>query len=161
MFQNDINFVFSNLDLPVSDKEASEFLKAEIMRHEGDSVSGPYYLTKDTVEKELPNFSFVIDSMRWPREGQARIVIYNAYQQADRSFDPSAENVEFEVMPLYGELKAIIGCFVDEEFDDSLIELQSASGESPIMIAIQHGDQVREFPVCAMDEAAGHLSSLR
>ena len=161
MFQNDINFVFSNLDLPVSDKEASEFLKAEIMRHEGDSVSGPYYLTKDTVEKDLPNFSFVIDSMRWPRDGQARIVIYNAYEDADRAFDQDAENVEFDVMPLFGEMKAIIGCMVEGEFDDSLIELHSASGESPIMIAIQHGDQVREFPLSAVDEAAGHLSSLR
>ena len=113
MFQNDINFVFSNLDLPVSDKEASEFLKAEIMRHEGDSVSGPYYLTKDTVEKDLPNFSFVIDSMRWPRDGQARIVIYNAYEDADRAFDQDAENVEFDVMPLFGEMKAIIGCMVE------------------------------------------------
>lgn len=63
-------------------------------------------------------------------------------------------------MPLYGELQAVIGCFVDEEFEDSLIELQSASGECPITIATMHGDQVREFPVSAIDEAAGHLSCL-
>lgn len=163
MLQNDINYVRETIDVPVSEKIAGRALTRLVSLHESESVSAPYFLaeSRPSVEEELPEgWRLLADEESKIEDGAARVVVYNAYSEACRTYDEADEDVELVASRLGGEIWVVEEINRGGDFADDILELESADGESPITILIETGDIAREFPVGDIDEAIAFLASL-
>ena len=157
MFQNDVSFVYKDIDQDT--ENIREVIKELMMKHLEESVASPFFYDWELNElkEQLPeNFSLEIDNKKEVPENKIRLTVVNAYFEATRHFDEYLDELDDD-----SEVKLVaepIGCIelngeenegivaitsidapYDEENELSLLELSDASGDSPIKIAITPG----------------------
>ena len=157
MFQNDLSFVYKDIDQDT--KNIREVIKDLMMKHLEESVAAPFFYDWELndLKDQLPgNFSLEINKKKDVPENKIRLTVVNAYFEATRHFEDYLDEIDDD-----SEVKLIaepIGCIeldgeedegvvaitsidapYDEENELSLLELFDASGDSPIKIAVTSG----------------------
>jgi hypothetical protein len=145
MFQNDFNFFYRDFTLPLEDPlEKVTQLKEE---HDGNSTACPFLLRNELafIQREMPkSWSLEIDESMNVSPGEVRVTIYNKYEEADRYLDRDLENVRLKAEPVGGDYLCVSQVYEqDGKWSDTLFELDSASGSSPIMIMITPGAELK------------------
>lgn len=159
MFQNDVSFVYKDIDQDT--ENIKEVIKDLMMKHLEESVSGPFFYDWELndLKDQLPeNFSLEINKKKDVSENKIRLTVVNAYFEATRHFDDYLDELNDD-----SEVKLVaepIGCIdltgegsegivvitnvdapYDEENEANLLECFEASGESPYKIAITNGEK--------------------
>ena len=156
MFQNDIGFVYRDIDQDIESLE--NVIKELMLQHRDESVAAPFFYNweLDDLRDQLPSsWSIEINEKLNIPSDKIRITVLNAYFDAGRHFDDYLEefqgtNVKLTAEPigcidLNGEdneeivVITSIDAPYDEENEASLLECFYADGESPIKIAITPG----------------------
>tara|TARA_B100001287_G_scaffold148206_1_gene124845 strand:- start:131 stop:733 length:603 start_codon:yes stop_codon:yes gene_type:complete len=157
MFQNDLSFVYKDIDQDT--ENIREVIKDLMMKHLEESVAAPFFYDWELndLKDQLPgNFSLEINRKKDVPENKIRLTVVNAYFEATRHFEDYLDELDDD-----SEVKLIaepIGCIeldgeedegvvaitsidapYDEENELSLLELFDASGDSPIKIAVTSG----------------------
>ena len=157
MFQNDLSFVYKDIDQDT--ENIREVIKDLMMKHLEESVAAPFFYDWELndLKDQLPgNFSLEINKKKDVPENKIRLTVVNAYFEATRHFEDYLDELDDD-----SEVKLIaepIGCIeldgeedegvvaitsidapYDEENEFSLLELFDASGDSPIKIAVTSG----------------------
>ena len=157
MFQNDLSFVYKDIDQDTED--IREVIKDLMMKHLEESVAAPFFYDWELndLKDQLPsNFSLEINKKKDVPENKIRLTVVNAYFEATRHFEDYLDELDDD-----SEVKLVaepIGCIeldgeedegvvaitsidapYDEENELSLLELFDASGDSPIKIAVTSG----------------------
>tara|TARA_B100000073_G_scaffold321032_1_gene301193 strand:- start:88 stop:690 length:603 start_codon:yes stop_codon:yes gene_type:complete len=157
MFQNDLSFVYKDIDQDT--KNIREVIKDLMMKHLEESVAAPFFYDWELndLKDQLPgNFSLEINKKKDVPENKIRLTVVNAYFEATRHFEDYLDELDDD-----SEVKLIaepIGCIeldgeedegvvaitsidapYDEENELSLLELFDATGDSPIKIAVTSG----------------------
>jgi len=159
MFQNDVSFVYKDIDQ--GEENIKEVIKDLMMKHLEEGVSAPFFYDweLDELKNKLPqNFSLEINEKNNVPENKVRLTVVNAYFEANRHFQDYLDSLDDD-----SEVKLVaepIGCIeldgeedegivvitsidapYDEENELSLLELSDASGDSPIKLAVTAGDK--------------------
>ena len=167
MFQNDFNFYYQDFTLPLENPlEKLTQLKED---HDGNSTACPFFLRGEFtfMQNEIPKgWSLEIDESLNVSPADVRVTVYNKYEEADRYLDMDLENVRLIAEPVGGDYLCISQvCGQDGEWPESFFELDSASGESSIMIMITPGADLEkpfsEFALHEIEEAARFLSEMK
>ena len=157
MFQNDLSFVYKDIDQ--NTENIREVIKDLMMKHLEESVAAPFFYDWELndLKDQLPgNFSLEINKKKDVPENKIRLTVVNAYFEATRHFEDYLDELDDD-----SEVKLIaepIGCIeldgeedegvvaitsidapYDEENELSLLELFDATGDSPIKIAVTSG----------------------
>tara|TARA_B100000085_G_scaffold259987_1_gene263165 strand:- start:90 stop:692 length:603 start_codon:yes stop_codon:yes gene_type:complete len=157
MFQNDLSFVYKDIDQDT--ENIREVIKDLMMKHLEESVAAPFFYDWELndLKDQLPgNFSLEINKKKDVPENKIRLTVVNAYFEATRHFEDYLDELDDD-----SEVKLIaepIGCIeldgeedegvvaitsidapYDEENELSLLELFDATGDSPIKIAVTSG----------------------
>ncbi len=158
MFQNDISFVYKDIEKNTTDLEA--VIKNLLIKHLNEGVAAPYFYEweLDKLSGQLPS-SWTLDineKLDVPDE-KIRLTIVNAYFEAERHFKGYLDEFEdsdvrliaepIGVIDLTGEESESIIAITDieapydEENAKDLLELSGAFGESPIKISVTPGSK--------------------
>ena len=156
MFQNDISFVYKDIDQDTENIGA--VIKDLMLKHLEESVAAPFFYDWELndLKDQLPdNWSLEINENLDVPENKIRLTVVNAYFDATRHFEDYLEEFEDSEVKLVAEpigsidltgeenegVVAIttIDAPYDEENELSLFELSDASGDSPIKIAVTPG----------------------
>lgn len=165
MFQNDISFAycdFSEDDLEGIEAKINELIET----HKSESIAAPYFFIYELqeLEEELPegwSVEIIEDSCVDPNK--VRITIYNCYPEVVRSFDDDISPVSLKGSLIGGDIVAISS--IDQPAGtDELLELDSASGESPILICVTPGEMFgatsEEFSIAELEDAVRFVNGL-
>jgi hypothetical protein len=152
MFQNDISFVFKDIDQKTEDIES--IIKNLMLQHLNESVSAPFFYSYELedLKEEIPDgWKLDIDKSKEVASNQVRLTVFNAYFEASRHF----EDYEETDVKLTGESIGILNLDDDEDvnvialrgidapydddWDKTLLELSDASGDSEIKLSVSGG----------------------
>ncbi len=156
MFQNDISFVYKDIDKTTDNLETT--IKELLIKHMEESVAAPFFYDYELsdLNNQLPSkWKLEIDEKYNLKPDQIRISIVNAYFSADRHFEDYVEEFQNQDIKLTAERIGIIN-FTGEDDEDvvaitnikapfdknngeELLELRGAFGESPIKLSITLG----------------------
>lgn len=158
MFQNDLGFVYRDIDQNLENLE--NVIKELMLQHRDESVAAPFFYDweLEDLRGQLPSsWSLEInENLNVPKD-KIRITVFNAYFDVSRHFDDYLEEFKGANVKLIGEP---IGCIdlvgednegvvvitsIDAPYDEgneaTLLELFVASGESPYKVAITPGEK--------------------
>ena len=166
MFQNDVSYAYCDFD-------ADDFVEIEakinklIETHESESIAAPYFFIYELegLEEELPEgWSIEISEDSCVDSNKVRVTIYNCYPEAARSFDDDISPVTLKGSLIGGGIVAISS--IDQPVGtDELLELDSACGESPILICVTPGESYgassEEFSIAELEDAVRFIKGLR
>ena len=158
MFQNDLGFVYEDIDQDSENLE--DVIKELMLQHRDESVSAPFFYERELgdLRGQLPSsWSLEINEKLYVPKDKMRITVLNAYFDASCHFDDYLEEFDTSNVKLIAEP---IGCIdltgeeserivvitsidapYDEENGASLLECFEANGESPYKIAITPGEK--------------------
>ena len=156
MFQNDISFVYKDIDKTTDNLETT--IKELLIKHMEESVAAPFFYDYELsdLNNQLPSkWKLEIDEKYNLKADQIRISIVNAYFNADRHFEDYVEEFQNQDIKLTAERIGIIDLTGEEDEDvvaitsikapfdknngEELLELRGAFGESPIKLSITLG----------------------
>ena len=156
MFQNDISFVYKDIDKTTDNLETT--IKELLIKHMEESVAAPFFYDYELsdLNNQLPSkWKLEIDEKYNLKADQIRISIVNAYFSADRHFEDYVEEFQNQDIKLTAERIGIIDLTGEEDEDivaitsikapfdknngEELLELRGAFGESPIKLSITLG----------------------
>ena len=158
MFQNDISFVYEDIDQDTENLE--DVIRELMLQHRDESVAAPFFYDweLENLNNQLPEaWSLEINKKLNVAKDKIRITVVNAYFDASCHFDDYLEEFDTAKVKLVAEP---IGCIdltgegsegivvitnvdapYDEENEANLLECFEASGESPYKIAITNGEK--------------------
>ena len=147
MINNDISYVFKDLPYPYqgTKEEARSLIKSLLNEHLNESVAAPFFNEADDLDclrEELPEgWNIELEEESRQAKSTLRVVVYNKYDEADRSTGEDFENVTLKATNLYGYTWVISSVEVeDEDCEELPLELYSAEGESPVCIILYGGE---------------------
>ena len=145
MINNDISYIYKEVPYPFSGtrEEAKALIKQMLTEHLNESVSAPFiHETEDLddLKERMPDgWTIELDESTKVAKSTLRIVVYNKYNEADRSSGEDFDSVRLRASNLYGYTWVITGIEVEEECDELPLELYSAEGESRVCILMYGG----------------------
>jgi hypothetical protein len=167
MLQTDFNYVSEDFEIPVSNVKKK--LLQLIEDHEGCSMSVPYFKIneKDGIEKKMPEgWNLIVEESENVAPDKVRITVYNSYNKAKRSINKKIQPVTLKAKNIGGDYMIIHQ--IDPEYIDAekqILELDSATGNSPFMILIAPGSKYnsehKEFPVQEVEKALEFIKSIK
>ena len=151
MFQNDISFVYEDIDK--NTENIKSIIKSLMLKHLNESVSAPFFYSYELedLKEELPDgWKLDVDKSKEVSANQVRLTVFNAYFEASRHF----EDYEETDVKLTGESIGVlnlddedanvialrgIDAPYDDDWDKNLLELSDASGDSEIKLSVSGG----------------------
>jgi hypothetical protein len=167
MLQTDFNFVSQDFDIPVTN--AKKKLLQLIEDHDGCSISVPYFKNneKESIDKKMPKgWNLIVEESENIAPDKIRITVYNAYSKAKRAINKKIQPVTLKAKNIGGDYMIINQ--IEPEYIDAekqILELDSATGNSPYMILITPGSKYKiehkEFPIKEIDKALEFIKSIK
>jgi hypothetical protein len=146
MISNDISYIYEDFPFPFAGTrdEAKTLIRQLLSKHLTESISAPFFNEADDLEDlkdGLPEgWTIELDEATKVTESTLRIVVYNKYEEADRSSGEDFETVHLRASNLYGYTWVITSVEVEEDkYDELPLELCSAEGESRVCILLYGG----------------------
>ena len=125
MFQNDLSFVYEDIDQDT--ENIREVIKDLMMKHLEESVAAPFFYDWELNElkDQLPEtFSLEINKKKGVPENKIRLTVVNAYFDAIRHFDDYLDELDDD-----SQVKLVaepIGCIeLDGEEDEGVVAITS------------------------------------
>ena len=147
MINNDISYVFKDVPYPYegTKEDARSLIRSLLNDHLNESISAPFFNEYNDLEdlrNELPaGWKIELEESSKVPKSTLRIIVYNKYEDADRSSGEDHEKATLKATNLFGYTWVVSSVEVeDEDCEEHPLELYSAEGESPVCIALYGGE---------------------
>lgn len=164
MFQNDITYNFVDINSGNPDLRMIVLKLAE--DHESESIAAPYFFVDelDDLKAEIPTgWNLTVDENTVVEETKIRITAYHKYDEACRKFDSDINNALLKGESIGGGMIALTTVESSSE-EIQLLELDSAWGDSPVMLCVTPGakyeEDHKEFTLENLDSAIEFIEGL-